>query len=213
MFNWLWPARRRGESTITVRIGRVLHWTAVAIAAPLFAVAVWAWGDWTVNVAQQFAASRVEAKAAGGSGEPRGLSPEEELELLLLKAKALKLARLRLGRELEAKAATTIEMENGTVLEVDDKFLSLPPAEQQTLFKEMIRQAGAQEPVQAQPGVDKFEAELARRNLSTEPSVAALQNSGAPPDLERLGDGLALAFAAFLIAITGRGLRYIFAGE
>lgn len=38
MLNWIWPAKRRDESTIVIRTGRVLHWAAVVIAAAIIIV-------------------------------------------------------------------------------------------------------------------------------------------------------------------------------
>lgn len=43
--SFVWPATQKAETTVAVRLGRVLHWITVALAAAMLAITVYMWID------------------------------------------------------------------------------------------------------------------------------------------------------------------------
>ncbi|MDF2493889.1 hypothetical protein [Sphingomonas sp.] len=48
--SWIWPSTQKVETTVAVRLGRVLHWISVGIASTALVLAVVIWFDQTSRV-------------------------------------------------------------------------------------------------------------------------------------------------------------------
>ncbi len=92
MWNLIWPTKRQAETTVIVRIGRVLHWSAVAVAGAIAIIILWIWGNWTVSAVSHWAqSSAATPSAVGGSQNPNAAagpcdtkaSERAELECLM----------------------------------------------------------------------------------------------------------------------------------
>lgn len=74
MPSWIWPSTQKVETTVGVRLGRVLHWISVAIAATalIFAMIFWIDQSGRLPTAQQEYAARVARHPIGRDGNRIG---------------------------------------------------------------------------------------------------------------------------------------------